>query len=40
MREIQIKDAREELNARVGIDFNYQPLLGNRKPPLDYRKVN
>ena len=35
-----IKDAREELNARVGIDFDYQPLLGNRKPPLDYRKVN
>jgi len=35
-----IQDAHEELNRRVGEDFIYQPLLGDRKPPLDYRKVN
>ena len=27
-------------NARIGSDFNYTPLLGDREPPLDYRKVN
>ena len=35
-----IKDAHAELNRRVGEDFIYQPLLGDREPPLDYRKVN
>ena len=35
-----IQDAHEDLNRRVGEDFIYQPLLGDRKPPLDYRKVN
>ena len=29
--------AKEELEKRVGKDFNYIPLLGNRAPPLDYR---
>jgi len=29
--------AKEELEKRVGKDFNYMPLLGNRAPPLDYR---
>ena len=35
-----IEVAQEELDRRVGEDFVYQPLLGDRKPPLDYRKVN
>ena len=35
-----IEDAHQELNRRIGEDFIYQPLLGDRKPPLDYRKVN
>ena len=29
--------AKQELQRRVGADFNYVPLLGDRKPPLDYR---
>ena len=29
--------AKQELEKRVGEDFNYVPLLGDRKPPLDYR---
>ena len=31
------EDAKDELNSRVGSNFKYFPLLGNRKPPLDYR---
>lgn len=31
------KTAKEELLRRRGKDFNYQPLLGDRDPPLDYR---
>ncbi len=30
--------AREEFEQRRGVDFVYQPLLGDRDPPLDYRK--
>ena len=30
--------SKEELLRRRGKDFNYQPLLGDRDPPLDYRK--
>jgi aminobenzoyl-glutamate utilization protein B len=30
--------AREEFLSRRGEDFHYQPLLGDREPPLDYRK--
>lgn len=30
--------AREEFERSTGTDFNYQPLLGDRNPPLDYRK--
>jgi aminobenzoyl-glutamate utilization protein B len=30
--------ALEELNQRRGKDFKYESLLGDRKPPLDYRK--
>lgn len=31
------KKALEELKSRRGQDFKYEPLLGDRKPPLDYR---
>ncbi len=30
--------AKEELLRRRGSDFDYKPLLGDREPPLDYRK--
>ena len=30
--------AKEELLRRRGDDFKYEPLLGDREPPLDYRK--
>ncbi len=30
--------ARDELLERRGKDFKYEPLLGDRAPPLDYRK--
>jgi aminobenzoyl-glutamate utilization protein B len=29
--------AKKELNERRGENFEYQPLLGDREPPLDYR---
>ena len=32
--------AKKEHRQRVGKNFEYTPLLGNRKPPLDYRKIN
>ncbi len=32
-----IKAAKEEWQERRGDDFDYQPLLGDRPPPLDYR---
>ena len=35
-----IYEAKSEQKLRVGENFNYKPLLGDRKPPLDYRKVN
>jgi len=31
------KDAQDELNERIGKNFNYFPLLGDRQPPLNYR---
>jgi aminobenzoyl-glutamate utilization protein B len=31
-------DVKEEFLERRGPDFDYQPLLGDRDPPLDYRK--
>ena len=31
-------EAKKELAERVGKDFEYVPLLGDRSPPLDYRK--
>ena len=33
-----LKKAKEELNRMRGQDFKYESLLGDRKPPLDYRK--
>ena len=30
--------AKEALAGRRGKNFKYEPLLGDRKPPLDYRK--
>lgn len=33
-----IAEARKELLKRRGDDFEYQALLGDRDPPLDYRK--
>ena len=30
--------AKTEYTNTVGEDFEYYPLLGERKPPLDYRK--
>ncbi|MFK7730312.1 MAG: amidohydrolase [Pseudomonadales bacterium] len=33
-----IKQAKEEWLERRGDDFDYQPLLGDRPPPLDYRR--
>jgi aminobenzoyl-glutamate utilization protein B len=33
-----IKSAKLELAQRVGKDFTYEPLLGDRLPPLNYRK--
>jgi len=32
-----INAARREFEQRLGPDFHYQALLGNRSPPLDYR---
>ena len=33
-----IISAKAELERRVGKDFKYKALLGDRQPPLDYRK--
>lgn len=33
-----ITAARQELLERRGEDFQYAALLGDREPPLDYRK--
>jgi len=30
-------EAKKELNRKVGKNFNYVPLLGDREPPLNYR---
>ncbi|OYX22334.1 MAG: hypothetical protein B7Z16_04875, partial [Algoriphagus sp. 32-45-6] len=31
-------EALGELNKRRGANFTYEALVGDRKPPLDYRK--
>lgn len=33
-----VVQAKKELDERRGADFVYKPLLGDRKPPLDFRK--
>lgn len=33
-----IKKAKAELEQKRGADFKYRALVGDRKPPLDYRK--
>jgi aminobenzoyl-glutamate utilization protein B len=33
-----IASAKAELKQRQGANFVYKPLLGDRAPPLDYRK--
>lgn len=33
----KLAQARKELDKRRGDNFQYKPLLGDRKPPLDYR---
>jgi aminobenzoyl-glutamate utilization protein B len=32
-----LEDAKTEYKNRVGANFKYIPLLGDREPPLDYR---
>jgi aminobenzoyl-glutamate utilization protein B len=31
------QQAKQELIQRIGSDFLYKPLIGERNPPLDYR---
>jgi aminobenzoyl-glutamate utilization protein B len=33
-----VKEVRAEFDAKRGPDFVFKPLIGDRKPPLDYRK--
>jgi aminobenzoyl-glutamate utilization protein B len=33
-----IEEAWKELNKKRGENFKYDPLIGDRKPALDYRK--
>jgi aminobenzoyl-glutamate utilization protein B len=33
-----LDQAKQELNKKVGEGFQYRSLIGDRKPPLDYRK--
>ena len=33
-----IEKAKQELIQRRGADFEYTALLGDREPPLDYRR--
>jgi len=35
-----LKAAKQEIVQRRGPHFVYQPLIGNRRPPLDYRKTD
>ena len=35
--EAALEAARAELDSRRGEEFEYEALLGNREPPLDYR---
>lgn len=33
-----LDQAKKELNEKTGVGFQYKSLIGDRKPPLDYRK--
>jgi aminobenzoyl-glutamate utilization protein B len=33
-----VETARKDLQTRVGADFKYKSMIGDRKPPLDYRE--
>ncbi len=33
-----LDQAKKELNERTGVGFQYKSLIGDRKPPVDYRK--
>jgi aminobenzoyl-glutamate utilization protein B len=35
---VLVADARAEFERRRGTSFLYRPLVGDREPPLDYRK--
>ena len=34
----RLAEARAEFERRRGADYRYTPLLGDRAPPLDYRR--
>ena len=34
----RLAEARAEFERRRGADYHYRPLLGDRAPPLDYRR--
>ena len=38
MNPIIVKAAKAEFNEKIGDNFDYKPLLGDRLPPLNYRK--
>jgi aminobenzoyl-glutamate utilization protein B len=38
LNQAVLEDAKKELSDRVGTDFTYEAMIGNRKPALDYRK--
>jgi aminobenzoyl-glutamate utilization protein B len=33
-----IKEVKAEFDQKRGVDFVFKPLIGDRNPPLDYRK--
>ena len=33
-----VKEVKAEFEAKRGADFTFKPLIGDRNPPLDYRK--
>jgi Cu2+-exporting ATPase len=35
---IAIEKAKKELLEKTGVGFQYKSLIGDRKPPLDFRK--
>ena len=35
-----LRAAKAELQRSQGTDFHYAPLLGDRKPPLDYARAS